>query len=374
MTNPLVIKGFDEEGNRISSKDYDELVHNAIEHSNHLQLETFGQHNIGCRLYSDKAVLLELIGPVGQRLGAMGMPGTTIISNDSASDDVGYLNIGAEIIVKGDASNGVCNAMAEGKVMIGGSIGARGLTMTKWNPAHNRPELWVLGSVGDTFAEFNCGGIGIVCGVNPKKKENVLGYRPCVGMVGGWIYFRGNTDGSFSKNDAKVLAPEDGQWQWLMDRMPDYLEKIGRLELLEELSIRDEWKVLVTNSVQEKLDLQDETLSMAEYKEQFWNNVFKGGDPLSDLAPDLDRKPIPVINTGDLRIKEPQWLNPSSKGKCIDCHLCETICPKAAVNRYDLDGDDTAKYQYGSDDQKCIGCGFCRDICPNDIWQMSLLK
>jgi len=60
----------------------------------------------------------------------MGLPGTTITCTGAASDDVGYLNIGAEITVLGDATNGVCNAMANGKVYIGGSIGARGLTMT----------------------------------------------------------------------------------------------------------------------------------------------------------------------------------------------------------------------------------------------------
>ncbi len=126
-----------------------------------------------------------------------------------ASDDVGYLNIGADIIVKGDATNGVCNAMAQGRVMIGGSIGSRGLTMTKWNPEYQRPELWVLGSVGDTFAEFNCGGIAVVCGIEAKKPTNVLGYRPCVGMVGGWIYYRGATDATYSKNNAKLIKPDD---------------------------------------------------------------------------------------------------------------------------------------------------------------------
>ncbi len=101
----------------------------------------------------------------------MGQPGTTIVCDGPASDDVGYLNIGADIMVKGDATNGVCNAMAQGRVMIGGSIGARGLTMTKWNPDYERPELWVLGSVGDTFAEFNCGGIGVVCGIEAKIRK-----------------------------------------------------------------------------------------------------------------------------------------------------------------------------------------------------------
>ena len=115
---------------------------------------------------------------MGQRLGCMGMTGSTIICEGSASDDVGYLNIGADITVKGDATNGVCNAMAGGRVMIGGSIGARGLTMTKWNPEYEKPEMWVLGSVGDTFAEFNCGGIGVSAAMRPKNLRMCWGIGP----------------------------------------------------------------------------------------------------------------------------------------------------------------------------------------------------
>ena len=145
MTEAITIKGLDEQGNRISSKDFEDLVQEAFKKSSKLILETYGQHNVGGRLNpKGKKLDIHIKGPAGQRLGCMGMPGATIICHGSASDDVGYLNIGADIIVHGDATNGVCNAMAEGRVMIGGSIGARGLTMTKWNPEYRRPELWVL--------------------------------------------------------------------------------------------------------------------------------------------------------------------------------------------------------------------------------------
>ena len=70
-----------------------------------------------------------------------------------------------------------------------------------------RPELWVLGSIGDSFAEFNCGGIAVICGIEPKNPNNVLGYRPCVGMVGGLIYFRGKDDGSYSQNQCQARPP-----------------------------------------------------------------------------------------------------------------------------------------------------------------------
>ena len=165
-TQNVTVKGLDAQGQRISSKDFEDLVQQAAKSSRNLTLETYGQHNVGGRIFAkDEPVTIRIKGPAGQRLGCMGQPNVTITCEDSASDDVGYLNIGADIVVLGDATNGVCNAMAEGRVMIGGSIGSRGLTMTKWNPDYRRPELWVLGSVGDTFAEFNCGGIGIVCGV-----------------------------------------------------------------------------------------------------------------------------------------------------------------------------------------------------------------
>jgi len=66
--------------------------------------------------------------------------------------------------------------------------------------------------VGDSFAEFKAGGVAVVCGVNPRDPENILGYRPCVGMVGGTIYFRGTIKDEFSKADVRVvdLTPRTG--------------------------------------------------------------------------------------------------------------------------------------------------------------------
>jgi glutamate synthase domain-containing protein 3 len=78
------------------------------------------------------------------------------------------------------------------------------MTMTKANPRFDPPELWVLGSVGDYFGEFMAGGIAVICGIDPQTPDNVLGYRPFVGMVGGKIFFRGPHDG-YSQVDAKVF-------------------------------------------------------------------------------------------------------------------------------------------------------------------------
>ncbi|MEN8200406.1 MAG: glutamate synthase, partial [Thermodesulfobacteriota bacterium] len=292
-----VVKGLDENGRRISSMDFETMVQAAAEASNHLQLESMGQHNLGIRLQHADGLNIEVSGPTGQRLGCMGMPGTVITCNGAASDDVGYLNIGAEITVLGDATNGVCNAMANGKVFIRGSIGARGLTMTKWNPDYEKPELWVLGSTGDSFAEFNCGGIAVVCGVDAKNDDNVTGYRPCVGMVGGTIYFRGKTDDSYSRTNARLAPPTDEQWQWLDENMPGYLAKISRQDLKDTLLVRDEWQVLNAVSPQERALMFSGPMPMAEFRNKHWNRAFGGGDPLRDLAPGLDRSTIGAVPT-----------------------------------------------------------------------------
>ena len=43
----ITVKGIDENGQRISSKTFEELVQEAFKKSNNLHLETYGQHNVG---------------------------------------------------------------------------------------------------------------------------------------------------------------------------------------------------------------------------------------------------------------------------------------------------------------------------------------
>ena len=239
---------------RIESRILEERLQSAVaDGSRRILVKAFGQHGIGGRLWraGDEAVEIRIEGHPGQRVGSMGAANTIIHVMNAVSDDVGWLNGGATIVVHGNATNGVANAMAQGKVYVAGNIGARGMTMTKSNPRFAPPELWVLGSVGDYFGEFMAGGTAVICGIGAQNPGNVLGYRPFVGMVGGMVFFRGPHTG-FSEADATLKPIDDGRWQWLVDNLARYLAAIDREDLTDQLSVRGEWQLIAARTPRKK--------------------------------------------------------------------------------------------------------------------------
>jgi len=309
-----------ENGRRLESRVLEERIQKAVAEGHRcLEVEAYGQHGIGGRLWraGDVPVYMKINGSPGQRVGSMGFPNTQIEIMGPASDDVGWLNAGAEIIVHGHTTNGVANAMAQGKIYVAGNVGARAMTMTKYNPRFDPPELWVLGSVGDYFAEFMAGGIAVVCGHEAQDPDNVLGYRPCVGMVGGRIFFRGPHKG-FSQVDAKLVPMSDEDWAWLVKNLQVFLEKIHRSHIFEQLSNRGQWQLLVARSPHEKATKPRR--SVGTFRQEVWEKELGTGGLIGDLS-DLDRSPIPVITTGDLRRFVPVWEN----RKYVP--PCEANCP-----------------------------------------------
>lgn len=308
------------EGLRVETRLLEEWIQQALDEGHrYLKVKAYGQHGIGGRLWraGEERVHIEIHGSSGQRVGSMGFPNTTIEIMGPASDDVGWLNAGAEIVVHGHAANGVANAMAQGRIYVGGNVGARAMTMTKYNPRFDPPELWVLGSAGDYFAEFMAGGRAVICGYEAQDPDNVIGYRPCVGMVGGKIFFRGPHKG-FSQVDARLLAIGDEDWKWLVKNLQVFLEKINRPHIFGQLSGRDEWQLLVARSPHERAT--EPRRSMNAFRREVWDRELGPGGLIGDLS-DMDRSPIPVITTGDLRRFVPVWENRKYMPPC------EASCP-----------------------------------------------
>ncbi len=307
-------------GERIDSRVLEEEIQKIVALGyRDLLVTAYGQHGIGGRLWrpDGSAINLAIEGHPGQRVGSFGFPNTTIEVHGPASDDVGWLNAGAQIIVHGHAGNGVANAMAQGKICVAGNIGARGMTMTKHNPRFDPPELWVLGSVGDYFGEFMAGGIAVICGHEPQNPSNVLGYRPLVGMVGGKVFFRGPHDG-YSQTDAKLAPISDDDWEWLTKRLTPFLNYIRRKELYESLRDRTQWQLLLARTSQEKTGRR--MLSMGAFHQEVWDKELGQGGLIGDLT-DLDSSAIPLITTGGLRRFVPVWENRKYAAPC------EATCP-----------------------------------------------
>lgn len=310
-----------ESDKRIPSRVLEEIIHRHIKNGRrNIEVDGFGQHGIGGRFWDvrNEAIHIRITGQSGQRTGSLGTANTKVEIMGPASDDVGWLNAGAEIIVHGQASNGVMNGAAQGKVYIGGSIGARGMTMTKRNPRFEPPELWVLGSAGDYFGEFMAGGVAVICGHASKSSDHILGYRPLIGMVGGKVFVRGSVEG-FSKKDAKLSPISDEEWNWLLANLSIFLEKIDKSNLLSSFSRRSQWQLLQAMTPQEKTEGPDKP-SMTWFRENVWDRELGRGGLIGDLQ-EIERDAIPLIARAEYRRYVPVW----EQGRYIA--PCQAACP-----------------------------------------------
>ena len=365
MNDKMITISGKTDGNRMDSRILEERIQEAVAAGyRHITVQAFGQHGIGGRLWraGNDPVHVKVIGHSGQRLGSLGFPNTAIEVDGPVSDDVGWLNAGAQIVVRGHAGNGACNAMAQGKVFVEGNIGSRGMTMTKQNPRFAPPELWVLGSVGDYFGEFMAGGIAVICGVAPQEPGNVLGHRPLVGMVGGKVFFRGPHRG-FSQADARILPIEPDDWEWLTLNLEFFLGSIGRTELFSELANADAWQLIVARTPKEKTAGQRR--SLMSFRADVWDKELGNGGLIGDLV-SFDRSPIPLIPTGDLRRYVPIWENRKYKAPCEA--QCPTGIPVHDRWRLVREGrvDEAVNLALSYTPFPATVCGY---LCPNPCMQ-----
>ena len=359
----MIIKG-NIDGKRVSSKDLEEQVQKAIKDgARDIDVIAEGQHGIGGRIWPREGkIKVTIEGTSGQRVGSMGMDGTEILVKGSTSDDTGWLNCGATITVLGDVANGAHNAGAQGKLYVQGGGGARCDTMTKKNPRFPDLQSWYFRGVGDSFAEFKAGGIAVVCGVDPRDPENILGYRPCVGMVGGTIYFRGAIK-EYSKADVQLveLTPQD--WEWLTTNMKPYLQAIDRMSHYEELT-KDitAWKKLISFTPAEKAKAKGKLkMGLTEFRMNVWEKeVGKGGMFGAYLT--HDRSVLPYITTGEERRWMPVWKNDKYLPPCA--YACPSRIPshkRAQLIRQGRTAEALALVlQYSP-----LPATVCGTVCPN---------
>jgi len=309
------INGFDENNQRISTQQLLQKIYAALEAGeNEFEVLSSGHHDIGGPLWSAEGKTLKFtVKNPGQRVGAFGLAGTEITINGPAPADVGWLNAGATLILKGDGGDTTGHCAASGQIYVAGRGGTRTGSLMKHDPAHNPPEMWILKNTGSFSFEFMGGGIAVVCGVDSEQFESVLGDRGCVGMVGGTIYVRGPVKGL--SNDVWMLELDEGDRQFLTDKMPVFLDKIDKQPLLSELTDFSQWKKIVAKSTQERQAV--ERISMREFRLDKWVE----GGIFGDVVTDDYAEVAGFVNTGDGRLKIPHWQNKSFSAPC------QAACP-----------------------------------------------
>ncbi|ADR18085.1 FAD-dependent oxidoreductase [Calditerrivibrio nitroreducens] len=317
MSEKIKINGLD--GNR--RKSTQELlleIDDAVEKSfTEITVDACGQHDVGGPLWNRNGKPLKFyVKNPGQRVGSMGMHGTTIIVEGSATADTGWLNAGAEIIVRGNSGDTTAHCAATGKIYVGGSVGSRSGALMKYDPKFSPPEFWVLKNTGSFSFEFMGGGIAVVCGYGCEEMESVLGYRSCVGMVGGVVYVRGNVKDL--SDDVWLMDIDDKDWEFLDNNLPIFLKKIQRPGALGKLLKREEWKKIVAKSHDERND--HELPSLRDFRLNKWVEGGIFGDMLND-----DFKVAKFVETGDLRLKYPEWRNANYSAPCE--YNCPTYIP-----------------------------------------------
>ncbi len=354
-------------GSRVSSRILEEQIQQSVqEGARELHIIADGQHGIGGRIWpKGETIKITVAGPVGQRLGSMGMPGTEIIVKGSTSDDIGWINCGAKITVLGDVTNGAWNAAAQGILYVQGSGGARCDTMTKHNPRFDPPQSWYFRDVGDSFAEFKAGGISVVCGVNPRNPKNIIGYRPCVGMVGGTIFFRGPIQG-YSDKDVKLVDLTSQDWEWLVTDMKPFLEAIDRASYYKELtSSPDSWKKLMAYTPQEKRARRWFKMSTTDFRTDLWEEEVGTGGIFAEYL-DHELTLLPYITTGNDRRNKPIWANEKFTPPCA--YACPTHIPShkraSLIREGKLNEALELILQYSP-----LPATVCGEICPNICMQ-----
>lgn len=302
-------------GHRISTQELLQELYKKLEEGyTEFEINGCGQHDIGGPLWDKECKPLRFkVKNPGQRLGSMGMAGTEIIVEGSAPADVGWLNSGAEIVLKGDGGDTTAHCAATGKIYVGGRVGTRSGALMKYDPKYTAPEFWVLENTGSFSFEFMGGGVGIICGYGCENMDSVLGYRSCVGMVGGTIYVRGNT--SELSNEVYLMDLDEGDKEFLLKGLPVFLDKIGRPELINVLSDMNQWQKIVAKTYQERLT-KKASMPIKNFRLNEWVEGGIFGDVIED-----DYEVADFVSTGNLRLKFPIWKN------ALYSAPCEYNCP-----------------------------------------------
>lgn len=342
--------------NRMSTQDLLQAINQALAAGEtEFNIEASGQHDIGGPLWHPEGKPLKFtVTNPGQRVGSMCLEGTEIIVDGPAPADVGWLNAGGRIIVRGDGGDTTAHCAASGTVYVGGRAGTRSGSMMKHDPLYSAPEFWVLKNCGSFSFEFMSGGIAVVCGYDSEQFESVLGDRSCIGMVGGKLYFRGQASG-ISQKDVKILTLDAADIEYLESHMDDFLASIGRQEIKAELTDWTQWQKVQPLTYDERPKKANTDTRSFRREEWVAGGIF--GDVTND-----DFSVIGLVTSGLNRQRVPRWEDARYSAPCE--FNCTASIP--SQQRFNLlrEGKIDEAYRLILEYTPFPG-SICGSVCPN---------
>ena len=353
------IQGFNENNNRISTQGLLRQIYAALDHGEtEFEVLASGHHVIGGPLWSEDGTPLKFeVKNPGQRVGGFGLEGTQIIVNGPAPADAGWLNAGAELIIKGDSGDTTAHCAASGKIYVSGRVGTRSGSLMKHDPAFPAPELWVLKNTGSFSFEFMGGGSAIICGIDCDDYDSVLGDRSCMGMVGGTIYARGPVKNL--PDEVWLLELDEADRGFLNNGLPVFLDKVERSQYLDVLTDFTQWKKITAKTYEERRKWHSMRPTMHEFRLNKWvddNGIFGGL-----LKDDYDQV-AGLVTTGENRLKIPHWQNKAF------CAPCESACPSSIPTQDRINLLRQEKYKEAVElvlKYSPFPASVCGEVCPN---------
>jgi NADPH-dependent glutamate synthase beta subunit-like oxidoreductase/glutamate synthase domain-containing protein 3/Pyruvate/2-oxoacid:ferredoxin oxidoreductase delta subunit len=340
---------------RISTQKLLQEIYKQLENgANEFEVNASGHHLLGGALWDKHGRKLKFhIKNPGQRAGGMGMEGTEIVIEGSAPADVGWLNSGAEIILKGDGGDTTAHCAASGKIYVAGRVGTRSGALMKADPKYPAPEFWVLKNTGSFSFEFMGGGIAVICGYEREDLPSVLGSRSCVGMVGGTVYFRGNVEDL--SNDVWIMDLDDSDKDFLLRGLPEFLNKIEKPEALDVLKDMSQWKKIVAKAYDERN--YKYFIPMQSFRENKWVE----GGIFGDLFED-NFEVANFVEKDNLRLKVPMWLNAKYSAPCE--YGCPVFIPTQKRISLLREGKTKEALELVMD-YSPFPASVCGQVCPN---------
>ncbi|MFB3926616.1 MAG: hypothetical protein ACE14T_11240 [Syntrophales bacterium] len=142
----------------------------------------------------DEKITMEIYGTPGQDMAAF-MKGPEIIVHGNAQDGVGNTMDDGKIVINGMAGDIVGYGMRGGRIYIRGDVGYRvGIHMKAYKD--KVPVIVIGGKAGDFLGEYMAGGIIVLLGMfgGDRNGRPPAGYFLGTGMHGGVIYIRGTVE------------------------------------------------------------------------------------------------------------------------------------------------------------------------------------